>query len=206
MTRTASDAVKAALSDKTNTPGTCQLVTRTWLGAPSVGDRDGDGDADAVDGWQSEPASARHTDRRPPAGAPIAWAGGRNGYGHRALSLGPNSSGVYMIRTTDGDGEGRVATRPLAWVEQTWGLTYLGWSETISGQPIPGLVIDKPKPKRPRAGVLWARARAIRGMRNVHLAARRLAKSKDPQLKSAAREFNAAADQIERTLHKTPKR
>lgn len=157
MTRTANEAVKAALSDKTNIPGTCQLATRTWLGAPSVGDYDGDGDADAVDGWKREPAGAKHTDRKPPRGAPVAWSGGRNGYGHRALSLGPNSAGIYFIRTTDGGGSGKVATVPLSWVEQTWGLTYLGWSETMSGQTIPGLIAKPPEPVKPPRKKLTSR-------------------------------------------------
>jgi hypothetical protein len=156
MTRSAAEAVKAALATNTNVPGTCQLATRTWLGAPSVGDVDGDGDADAVDGWKKEPAGAKHTDRKPPKGAPVAWSGGRNGYGHRALSLGPDSKGTYWIRTTDGNGSGRVATVPLGWVEKTWGLHYLGWSETMSGQQIPGLIV-KAEPVKPPTKKLTSR-------------------------------------------------
>lgn len=172
MVRSAPEAAKVALADKTNVPGTCQLATRTWLGAPSVGDVDGDGDADAVDGWKKEPASAKHTDRKPPRGAPVAWSGGKHGYGHRALSLGPNAHGVYEIRTTDGNGSGVVYTRPLRWVEDTWGLTYLGWSETISGQPIPGLAVKEPA-KTP-AKVLKSRGWMVdRAMKLLESTARR---------------------------------
>lgn len=149
MVATAQEAVKRARASSFNTPGTCQLWTRTQYSAGSAGDRDHDGDADAVDGWKSEPLSARHTDRKPPLGAPVAWSGGRSGFGHRAISLGP-VDGVYMIRSTDAGGSGRVATVPLGWVERNWGLHYLGWSETITGTKIPGLkvgVAPEPKPE-----------------------------------------------------------
>lgn len=182
MVRSATEAVKAALSDVTNVPGTCQLTTRNWLGAPSAGDRDKDGDADAVDGWKSEPSGARHTDRKPPKGAPVAWSGGNHGFGHRALSLGPDSKGVYHIRTTDGAGEGRVATRPLAWVEQQWGLTYLGWSETITGLTIPGLIVKEPVKPDP-AKVLKSRGWMVdRALKLLESTARR---TKRPEYKKA---------------------
>lgn len=148
----ASTAVKRARADHFNTPGTCQMWTRELYSSPSVGDVDSDGDADAVDGWKSEPLKARHTDRKPPLGSPVAWSGGRSGFGHRAISLGP-IDGVYMIRSTDAGGSGQVATVPLSWVERHWGLTYLGWSETIGGTPIPGLktgVRPEPKPEPPK--------------------------------------------------------
>ncbi len=126
------EAAKRAEASKTNSPGMCQAWTRTMFGAPAVGDVDRDGDADAVDGWKSEPASKRHTDRNPPRGVPVAWSGGANGFGHRAISLGNGK-----IRSTDAGGRGKVATVDLDWVEKNWGLKYLGWSETISGQQIP---------------------------------------------------------------------
>jgi hypothetical protein len=56
------EAVARALATKTNVPDTCQLVTRTWVGAPSAGDFDGDGAADAEDGWKREPAAYKHFD------------------------------------------------------------------------------------------------------------------------------------------------
>jgi hypothetical protein len=121
----------------------CQSWTRTIFGAPSVGDVDHDRDADAVDGWKSEPTSKRHTDRHPPRGVPVAWGGGSHGNGHRAVSLGNGK-----IRSTDAGGRGRVATVDLDWPEKAWGLTYLGWSETISGLEIP--VPEKPKPPKTR--------------------------------------------------------
>ena len=61
--RNREEAVQAALADQFNTPRYCQLVTRTWFNAPSVGDFDGDKAADAEDGWKREPASAKRFDR-----------------------------------------------------------------------------------------------------------------------------------------------
>lgn len=162
MVASAGIAVKRAKADNFNTPGTCQMWTRELFSAPSSGDQDGDGDADAVDGWKDEPLKARHTDRKPPAGAPVAWSGGRSGFGHRAISLGP-VNGVYMIRSTDAGGAGRVATVPLSWVERNWGLHYLGWSETIAGQRIPGLrVRPQPEPKpEPKPKPLTSRGKRV---------------------------------------------
>lgn len=130
-------AVKRALASTTNTVGFCQGWTRGLYDAPAAGDVDRDGDADAVDGWKSEPTAHRHTDRKPPRGTPCAWSGGTRGNGHRAISLGPDKAGVHHIRSTDAGGPGRVATVPLDWPERTWGLSWLGWSDTIDGQLIP---------------------------------------------------------------------
>lgn len=144
--RNLEEAVAVALASETNVPGTCQLWTRNLFLAPSAGDRDGDGDSDAVDGWKSEPKKWQHTTRQPPRGKPVAWGGGTHGFGHRAVSLGRFKDGHWYIRTTDGNGSGHVATRRLEWVEETWGLNYLGWSDSITGILIP----EAPKPKTGR--------------------------------------------------------
>lgn len=125
-------AARAAEASQINVPAACQAWTRGIFDAPSVGDVDRDGDADAVDGWKSEAVHNKHGDRNPPRGVPVAWSGGSHGFGHRAVSLGGG-----MIRSTDAGGRGRVATVPLNWFEEHWGLRYLGWSETISGLAIP---------------------------------------------------------------------
>lgn len=136
------EAAKRAEAARTNDVGMCQLWTRTMFGAPSAGDRDLDGDADAVDGWKSEPTSARHPgDRNPPRGVPVSWSGGRNGHGHRAVSLGGG-----MVRSTDAPSAGLVGTVDLGWFERHWGLTYLGWSETITGIVIPKPPAPAPAP------------------------------------------------------------
>lgn len=135
-------AAKNAEKKTTNVPGTCQLVTRNYYGAPSAGDRDHDGDADAVDGWKSE--TKQHPgDRKPPRGTPVAFGGGSKGFGHRAISLGG------IIRSTDMfDGHyaaGRVGNATIEQIERSMGVRYLGWSETITGIKIPtGSDVVKP--------------------------------------------------------------
>lgn len=125
------EAAKRAEKSTTNIKGYCQKWTREIFGAPSVGDVDRDGDADAVDGWKSE--KKRHEgDRNPPRGTPVSYSGGKNGFGHRAVSLGNGK-----IRSTDAGGDGKVATVDLDWPERKWGMKYLGWSEDISGIVIP---------------------------------------------------------------------
>lgn len=165
---TRAQAVARSLAQKTNVPDTCQLVTRTWLGAPSAGDFDGDGAADAEDGWKREPASARHTDRKPPAGTPVSYLGGSHDNGHRALSLGPDKSGRYHIRSTDAGGRGRVATVPLDWPERVWGLTYVGWSETCDGVPIKAAPKPEPVPTyKTRGARVDAALRKLKGAERV---------------------------------------
>lgn len=125
-------AAAKAESETRNTPGYCQAWTDYVFGAPAVGDQDGNGRANAVDGWKSEHGHQHDGDRNPPRGVPVAYSGGSHGDGHRAVSLGNGK-----IRSTDAGGEGVVATVDLDWPEKTWGLSYLGWSDTISGQEIP---------------------------------------------------------------------
>lgn len=115
-----------------NAVGTCQAWTRGITGHPAVGDVDGDGDADAVDGWKSEPLSARHADTNAPAGVPGAWSGGSKGFGHRAVSLG---NGKWA--STDAPVKGRIGIVDTDWFRKNWGMTWLGWSETMSGEYIP---------------------------------------------------------------------
>lgn len=144
--RTPKQALAVANATKTNVVNTCQKVTRGYYDAPSAGDQDGDGDADAYDGWLSEPASARHTGRTPPAGYPVSFKGGGRGHGHRAISLGGGKA-----RSTDFDGNtkryraGVLGNGTITEIERAMGVTYLGWSETIDGYPIPK---DAPTPAK----------------------------------------------------------
>lgn len=150
-------AAHLAQQSTTNIPEFCQGWTREKFNAPSAGDRDHDGDADAVDGWKSEPVKYRHADRKPPLGTPCAWSGGSNGNGHRAISLGPDAQGTYHIRSTDAGGRGHVATVPLDFPEAAWGLHWLGWSESIDGFLIP-------LPKKTRG---WRIDQAIQRLRHA---------------------------------------
>lgn len=134
------EIVKRALDSDTNVPGTCQLWTRTIIGVDSAGDQDGDGDADAVDGWKSEPVRFRHRgDRKVPAGMPAFFEGGSNGFGHRCIGLGKKHG--WKLRSTDMSGSsyspGHVGTCTIEDIERSMGLTYVGWSETMSGVVIP---------------------------------------------------------------------
>lgn len=131
MTYTRAQAVARAMKSTTYPIGMCYRWTREQFGLPAVGDRDGDGDADAVDGWKA--AQHRHPgDRNPPAGVPVFWSGGSRGHGHAAISLGGGK-----IRSIDAAGAGHVGTVSLGWPESAWGLHYLGWSEDLGGALIP---------------------------------------------------------------------
>ena len=133
------EAAKRAEASKTNSPGMCQAWTRTMFGAPAVGDVDKDGDADAVDGWKSEPAAKRHTDRNAPRGVPGAFGGGSKGFGHRTVSLGNGlHRSIDFDTATKRYRAGVVGTGTVAEIEKALGVKWLGWSETISGQVIPG--------------------------------------------------------------------
>jgi len=188
MVRNREEAVQAALATTRNTPGMCQAFTRGWFAAPSVGDFDGDGAVDAEDGWKQEPAWAKHADRKPPRGTPVAWGGGSADNGHRAISLGPvGPQGQYMIRSTDGGGRGITATVPLDFPERKWGMPYLGWSETISGHKIP--LPPAPKPPEPKSN-------------NVTKARRLLQKARD-WAKSKGK--NGRAKNIQDGLNELPK-
>lgn len=136
-------AARRAEQSTSNKPGMCQQWTRDLYNAPSVGDVDLDGDADAIDGWKKE--HGRHAgDRTAPRGFPMTWSGGSKGHGHRAISLGQN-----RVRTIDGNGPGRVATVTMDFFEKNWNMKYIGWSETISGIAIPVVKIAIPKPSPP---------------------------------------------------------
>jgi len=149
MVRNREEAARAAEATKTNAVGMCQAVTRGYFLAPSVGDFDGDSAADAEDGWKREPAWAKHSDRRPPRGTPVSFLGGSRDNGHRAISLGDG-----VIRSTDFDSRtkrfraGVVGNGTIEEVARAMGVTYAGWSETISGVKIP----VPPKPEMTRGG------------------------------------------------------
>ncbi len=156
MVRSRSEAVAAAIASHTNIPGTCQKWTREIFQAPSVGDQDRDGDADAVDGWLSEPVAKRHyKDPVPPAGVPIAFSGGSRGFGHRAVSLGGG-----RVRSTDMSSAGHylagsVGTVTIKQIESSMNVKYLGWSETISGIQIPSNI------KAPKVNTRVTKARDL---------------------------------------------
>lgn len=135
---TPSEALAVARGIKVNKVGLCQAYVHGYYNAPAAGDFDGDGAADAEDGWKSEPQSARHTDRTGRVGYPASFLGGSHDNGHRAIFCGPGRvrstdfSSVTRRYTPGVVGEGTVAE-----VEAAMGVTYVGWSETIDGVEIP---------------------------------------------------------------------
>lgn len=137
-----SKAMARAKATTKNVPDTCQAVTRGYFNAPAAGDVDKDGDADAWDGWLSEPVRYRHPgDRNPPPGVPLSFRSiDRRRHGHRAIS----TDGVhYNVRSTDFSSltrrykKGVVGNGTIAQVEKAMNVEYLGWSETIDGKLIP---------------------------------------------------------------------
>lgn len=122
----AAQATGTALRYSHNTPGMCLAYVRTWLDIGSMY-------PSAISGW-SNSGTKHSNDRHPPAGAPVFWRGGSRGFGHIALSMGGGK-----IRSTDCPGERQVSTVDLGWVEQHWGQTYLGWTESLNGVLIPYL-------------------------------------------------------------------
>ena len=164
--RTAAQAAEIARKNKTCEPNACQTITRGYYNAPSAGDRDGDGDADAVDGWLSE--TKKHPgDRNPPRGFPVSFKGGSKGFGHRAISFGDGKiRSTDFSTTTKRFARGIVGTGTIAEIERAMGITYLGWSETIDGKTIPGSarVIAPSKPAGPK--VPRAHTRIVNGVNN----------------------------------------
>lgn len=108
-----------------NQVGTCQLTMRSIAGLPSAGDFDGDGDADAVDAWRrcrskGEVVETSNADRIP-AGTFVYWSGGRNGYGHVAITLGDG-----RCVSTDWP-SGRIGVAKIDDITRTWNLRLLGY-------------------------------------------------------------------------------
>jgi len=152
-------AAQRAEASTTNDYGMCQQWTRTRFGAPSVGDYDGDGAADAEDGWKA--AKHRHPgDRNPPRGVPVYYDGGSRDNGHAAVSLGGGK-----IRSTDAAGRERVGTVDLGWPERAWGMRYLGWAEDLGGQVVP--LPPTPPVKRVRRPEVRAALAALRKVRDT---------------------------------------
>jgi hypothetical protein len=76
----------------------------------------------AIDHFRKAPASMKHTDRNPPAGALVFWTTGSRA-GHVALSLGNG-----MVASNDIRGDGKVAIVPMDEIDEKWGADYQGWT------------------------------------------------------------------------------
>lgn len=109
--------------------GECLLRTRGCFGAPSIGDFDGDGSADAEDGWKATQHKHAASDFASiPANVPLWWGGGSSDHGHVAVS-----AGNAMCWSTDIRRTGYFDLVPIAEISQRWGLPFLGWTEDING-------------------------------------------------------------------------
>lgn len=84
----------------------------------------------AIEAWNG--ARDKHPgDRTPPVGAPLFYKG--NQYGHVVIAK-PNAAGM---RSTDCHTTGDVSDETIAWIENHWGYTYLGWTGDLNGVTLP---------------------------------------------------------------------
>lgn len=133
MTRGPDESVPIALSYGHYYPsGMCLNFVWTCIESPVS-----HGLPDANAAWAG--AENIHTDRDPPAGAPVYWGGGQ--HGHIALSLGDGK-----VRSTDWPGKEQVGTVSIDQITSAWGIPYRGWSTDYDGTPIPGLNGDDDLP------------------------------------------------------------
>lgn len=185
MTNTIAQATEVAEAQTRNTLGTCQLNVHRWFDVPSVGDVDHDGDADAVDGWESEPKAYRFPGlRNPDFAGPLAFHGGRLGFGHRAFLMKPGH-----IRSTDMSNNhyqggvtstvvAETTSAAIAIIERSMNVVYTGISKTIDGRLIPDFAEIPNKPAAPQT----RGARVDLSLRKLRVAQ---AKAKNPARKAA---------------------
>jgi hypothetical protein len=111
--------------------GQCMMRNRMLVDAPSIGDYDGDGMADAEDGWKY--AKRRHPTTLVndiPGGCFVWWGGGSHDNGHVAFA--PLDHPGYCW-STDIERNGYFDLVPIGLIAAKWGLPLLGWSEDIDG-------------------------------------------------------------------------
>lgn len=111
--------------------GQCMMRNRLLVDAPAIGDYDGDGTADAEDGWKF--AKHRHVTSDPtaiPGGVFVWWGGGSRDNGHVAFTD-PVKRGYCW--STDIERTGYFDLVPIARIRESWRLPLLGWSEDIDG-------------------------------------------------------------------------
>lgn len=129
---TSTEAIARAQSwvGKSYPVGWCQKwVVAEIFGTGAVGDWDGDGAADAEDGWKKAVRNGKVVTaaqipdiNKIPAGLACYWTGGRGDYGHAAVTAGNG-----FIYSTDLPTSGKVGKVPLTAPRTQWGLTFLGY-------------------------------------------------------------------------------
>lgn len=124
MVYDAETTARRAEQDHTNDPGYCLQWSREKAGIAAMY-------PDAATAWRH--TLAPHPGAfDPPRGAFAYWTGGSQGYGHIAVSVGQG-----RVRSTDAGGWGQVATVPLEWVWNHWGLPYAGWAWDVNNVTVP---------------------------------------------------------------------
>ena len=96
--------------------------------------------------WDSVPLTSRHSDTRPPVGAPCFWKG-PTAQGHAGIVV-EYRGAVPHIATTDVVRLGRVDVVPLRKIEQVWpSAHWLGWTSQLQGKclpvPVPQVVVNR---------------------------------------------------------------
>lgn len=99
----------------------CLKFVRTVLGVGAKAPR-------AIDAWNAAGSSHQHGYYNPPAGVPVFWSGGSSGAGHIALADGKGNVWSSDIRRS-----GQVDLVPISEIHAKWGLTLLGWTDTLNG-------------------------------------------------------------------------
>lgn len=132
--------------------GWCQKwVVIEIFNSGGVGDWDGDGAADAEDGWKSAKRKVATSDPGSiPAGYPIYFLGGSRDHGHAAVSAG----GGYMY-STDLPTSGKVGKVLIRQAESSWGVKLAGYViEDKYGHVFTDAGSSTPKPVRHESSVL----------------------------------------------------
>ena len=96
--------------------------------------------------WDTVPLTSRHSDTRPPVGAPCFWKG-PTAQGHAGIVV-EYRGAVPYIATTDVVRLGRVDVVPLRKIEQVWpSAHWLGWTSQLQGKclpvPVPQVVVNR---------------------------------------------------------------
>lgn len=137
------DASKAIARMKgfgTFRPGRClEAVWRAFGAVASIGPHAGQYPY-ALKGWQY--SEKKHAgDRTVPAGAPVYFTAGSNGFGHVAISLGGN-----RVLSTDIPSAGLIGVTTIEAIEKRWGRKYLGWTGDFLGHSLSKLGLSTTKP------------------------------------------------------------
>jgi hypothetical protein len=131
--------VRAARDQSENGPrsavGMCLQMVRTCY---NIDPRE----ADAISAWRTAEDKHRTTDpMKVPRGYPVFWSGGSAGHGHIAIAAGDGACWSTDIRRP-----GYFDRVPIDEIRTAWGLTLLGWTTDLNGEPVPA---EEEKQRKP---------------------------------------------------------